>query len=73
MLISLRSKASLKFHINKVSLGYFYYNVQFLLITVEITWMLCPCNITSFNTTHLPNRLTAPCLQPYYDALYLGE
>jgi hypothetical protein len=29
MLISLRSKGKLKFHINKASLGYFYCNVQF--------------------------------------------
>jgi hypothetical protein len=59
MLILMQSKHRPKFHINKVSLGYFYHNIQFCVGYGREIWMLRHLqHIISFNVAHMPKRLS---------------
>jgi hypothetical protein len=60
MLILLQSKDRPIFHINKVSLGYFYFNVKFCAGYIEIAER--PNHVVSSNVACMPKCLSTPGL-----------
>jgi hypothetical protein len=67
MLILLGGKGRPKFHINKVSLGYFIVMFSFVLVTVEIFECSGPRS-TPFNVARLPKSLSTPGVKLYLDS-----